>query len=234
MGIEPLADNHTYFVSLESYANDINPGVDWGKQIIKELPEAQRRPWKAGEFPLIAGWLAANRPSIDLVVEASRRPRWYSPLISGQKPPLLACLLPAVQQERDASRALAARTMARLQEGKLDQAWADLLAGHRLARLIGQGPTLVESLVAITIEGKFCEADQALLQDSRLTAAQIAAMRADLARLPPPADLADKFDTTERFMYLDTTAWLRATGWAHCRRYPCFAATAAGIPSTSR
>jgi hypothetical protein len=212
LGIEPLTDDHTYFVPLDKYASDMNPGVAPGEEIWNQFSEAQRRPWKKDEFPLIAGWLEKNKPAIDLVVEASQRPRWCSPLISEQEPALISALLPVVQQERVAGQTLAARAMERLQEGKVDQAWADLLAGHRLARLVGQGPTLVESLVAMVVERHACEAEQAMLQDARLTAGQIAGMRAELAKLPLPADLADELDTAERFTYLDSVAMLARKG----------------------
>ena len=60
--------------------------------------------------------------------------------------------------------------MLRVGEGKVDEAWEDLLACHRLARLVGQGPTLVEALVAIAIDGMACAGDQGLVQHARLTA----------------------------------------------------------------
>ena len=107
--------------------------------------------------------------------------------------------------------------MGRLQEGKLDQAWADLLAVSSPGPADGAGAVLIDVLVAVTIEGQVCQAEQAMLQDARLTADQITAMRADLAKLPPPADMADKLDNAERFMYLDTTASLARGGWALCR-----------------
>ena len=50
------------------------------------------RPWQADEFPLVAGWLAANEQPLDLVVEASKRPRWYNPLISEADGPLINAL----------------------------------------------------------------------------------------------------------------------------------------------
>ena len=72
-------------------------------------------------------------------------------------------------QHRHAGWALVVRAMQRLQEGNRDQAWADLLACHRIARLTGQGPTLIDLLVAVTIDGMACVADQAVLRDARLT-----------------------------------------------------------------
>ena len=42
--------------------------------------------------------------------------------------------------------------MLRLQEGKAEEAWRDLLACHRLARLLSQGPMLIDNLLALTID----------------------------------------------------------------------------------
>ena len=98
--------------------------------------------------------------------------------------------------------------MQRLQDGKIDEAWADLLAVHRLARLVSQGPTVLDSLVAITMDSVTCIEDQILLQRAHLTAAQVAKMRADLAALPPMAKMVDKLDVCERFEVLDSMAVL--------------------------
>ena len=92
--------------------------------------------------------------------------------------------------------------MLRLGEGKVDEAWEDLLACHRLARLAGQGPTLVDALVAIALDGMACAGDQGLLQHAQLTPAQIARMRADLDKLPPLPKMVDKVKVSERFLTL--------------------------------
>ena len=107
---------------------------------------------------------------------------------------------------REAAQALHARAMLRLQESNLDQAWADALAIHRLARLASQGPTLVGDLSAIAADGWACGADQALLQRGRLTADHAAKMCADLSALPPMATMVNKIDVSERLNALDLAA----------------------------
>jgi hypothetical protein len=109
---------------------------------------------------------------------------------------------------------LTARAMLRADEGKVDEAWEDLLACHRLARLVGQGPTLVEELVAIAVDGIACAGDQALLQHARLAPAQIARMRADLDKSPPMPKMVDKIDVGERFMYLDCVGMVARQGFS--------------------
>jgi hypothetical protein len=100
----------------------------------------------------------------------------------------------------------------RLSEGKTDEAWEDLLASHRLARLVGHDQTLVGALVSITINWRANAGDQALLEHGKLSSAQIAKMRADLANLPPMPKMADKIDTAERFMFLDCVTTMARKG----------------------
>jgi acetyl esterase/lipase len=210
LGIQPLPEKGDYYVNLGVYAKGLKdaekPAAQAGTQdrdvYWQQQRLAMKRPWSKKEFPVLAGWLAANEKPLALLVAASKRPRRYDPLISGDGS-AIAILLPAVQGAREAARALTARAMLRVDEGKVDEAWDDLLACHRLARLAGQGPTLIEELVAIAIDAMAGAGDQALLQHARLTPAQIAGMRADLDRLPPMAKMVDKIDVAERFMYLD-------------------------------
>jgi hypothetical protein len=93
--------------------------------------------------------------------------------------------------------------MLRIGEDKIDDAWNDLLACHRLARLIGQGESPLEAQVAMTLDGVARYGDIALLHHDRLSAAQIAAMRADLNELPSLPTIADRLDVAGRFMLLD-------------------------------
>ncbi len=70
---------------------------------------------------------------------------------------------------REAARGLAMRAMLRIGENRLDEAWADLLAIHRLARLQAQGHTLVEQMVAMSISDMACRGTQVLLSSGHLT-----------------------------------------------------------------
>ncbi|MGA2032993.1 MAG: alpha/beta hydrolase [Thermoguttaceae bacterium] len=210
LGIKPLPEKGDYYVRLDTFAKGLKDAEkpaaragQEGREIFwEQQTQAMKRPWSKKEFPILAGWLAANERPIELLIAASKRPRRYDPLISGDGS-AIAVLLPIVMQYREAGRALTARAMLRVNGGKVDEAWEDLLACHRLARLVGQGPTLVEELVAIVVDGVACVGDQGLLSHARLTPAQIARMRTDLDKLPPMPKMIDKIDVAERFMYLD-------------------------------
>ena len=104
--------------------------------------------------------------------------------------------------------------MLRIDEGRVDEAWEDLLACHRLARLVGQGSTLNEATFAVSMDLNACAGDQGFLQHARLTPAQIARMRADLDKLPPLPKLVEKINLGERFIYLDSVAMLARRGFS--------------------
>jgi hypothetical protein len=212
LGIPPLPEKEDYFVDLNNYITrqknstkpkDATPETETQEKTWDQLNLAMRQPWSQTEFPVLAEWLAANEKPLALVVEASKHPCRYDPLCCRERMPLIAVLLPAMQGYRSVARALCARTMLRLNEGKLEDAWEDLLSCHRLARLVGQGPMMVEAFVAFSIEEMACTGDQALLQHVHLTAIQIAKMREDLNQLPAMPKMADKLDVAERFTYLN-------------------------------
>jgi len=211
LGIATPPVKGDYFVSFDKYVKALKLGKSGQRlkddnDVWKQQDSAMKRPWRAEDLPVAAGWLAANRQPLDLVVEASKRPRWFSPVVSEEG--IFGARMTATNRVREAVRALESLAMQRLQDGKLDQAWADTMAIHRLARLASQGPTLIDGLVAISLDSMAFATDQALLQHAHLTAAQARKMRADLAALPPMAKMSDKLDVSERFMTLDIVAML--------------------------
>ena len=207
LGIAPLPEQGDYFVRLEDYVDRLKgpASPEEVKSRHSEISEQENgraeRPWSKDEFATLADWLAANEKPLALVVEASQRPRRYDPLLGSSA---IAILLPAAQQYRYVAHALVARAMLRLNDGKVDNAWSDLLACHRLARLLGQGPTMVEAVTAVSVDGIALTGDQGLLQHAKLTASQAERMRNDLAELPPMPSMANRINLNERFIYLDS------------------------------
>jgi hypothetical protein len=112
-------------------------------------------------------------------------------------------LLVHVHSTRGAGRALSVRAMWHAGEGRIDEAWQDLLAVHRLSRLTTQGNTLVEQLVAIALSEIACEGTATLLGDKRMTLEQSRNVQRDLAALPNFAVMARSLDTLERLMAIN-------------------------------
>jgi len=214
LGIPPLPEKGDYLVPFDQYARAAREGQNSppgdnqsekdAEEDDKQFDRAQERPWSKEECPLVAKWLEANENPLKLVVEATKRPRFYSPLMGVDEDAMvIALLLPGTQEARNVLYALKPRAMLRLRAGNVEEAWADLLACHRLARLVGQGETLVDALVAITVDGFACSGDRALAHFGKLRLEQARRFQADLAQLPPLPKMAEKFNIGERFMFLD-------------------------------
>ncbi len=216
LDIPPLPETGDYFIPSDEYqtahiARQMGQAQtpedpseeELRERLNKQFDLALNQPWSKEEYPVWAEWVAANEKPLTLIVEATGRPRRYDPLISIDDQSVFCLLLPMVMRHRDVARALCARAMFQIHEGKDEEAWEDLLACHRLARLVGQGAFLVEALVAISIDSMACAGDRALLEHGKLSAGQIAKMRDDLADLPAMPSIAEKLDKYERLGLLD-------------------------------
>jgi hypothetical protein len=209
MGIQPPPERGDYFVELTRYLKD-HPNLDPGKstdELYDQLERVSQRPWTAQAYPHLAAWLKANEKPLALVVEATGRSHYFSPLTPAKSGKgsagLIGALLPGVQKCRSLASALAARAMLRTGEGAEKEAWQDLLACHRLGRLVGRGGTLIEALVGVAIDTIAGKADLAFLERTKPKAKRIEACLRDLQKLPPLSPIAEKVDLTERFVLLD-------------------------------
>jgi type II secretory pathway pseudopilin PulG len=209
LGIEVPPDQGDYFVDWNKYVKEQLKIEDSEERRI--LDEVQTRngkwPWKREDEPRLAKWLDSNDKPLAIVVEATKRPEFFNPLVpgttNGKSNGLISCLLPAVQKCRALANALTCRAQLRLAEGEIDEAWQDLLACHRLARLMSRGGTLIEHLVSIAIDAIACNAELTFLSHAKLTSKQAMACLKDLQNLPPMSSLADKMDGGERMFCLD-------------------------------
>jgi hypothetical protein len=197
IGLFPYAKKH---LQLDSDSK--------AQKLYAHLDRCPKRPWTALECPDVAAWLKAIEKPLALVVKASKRSRYYSPLTPRGKAGLMGALLPGVQPCRECAAALAARAMLHTGAGRTDDAWQDLLACHRLGRLVASGGTLIEALVGVSIEVIACNADLAFLTRSQLTKKQVLGCLADLWKLPLLPSPADKVDLLERFTFLESVTML--------------------------
>lgn len=185
--------------------------------LFEQQGQAMSKPWKWSELPRIAEWLKANEKPLEHIVEASRRSRYYTPYLSpgdddDHYPLLISVLLPTAQESRTAARLLTARAMLHLGEGRVEEAQKDVLACHRLGRLVGSGPTLIEGLVGIALDAMAAKCDYEIAEHGNLTAAQAEAFRKEIAELPPLPDMAEKMDEFERLMYCDAVVYIARRG----------------------
>jgi hypothetical protein len=171
------------------------------------ISSADYHRWTAQQFPPLAEWVRENERPLDLLVKASHRPRYYAPsptLLDKYRDTLLVMLLPGDLEARQAAYSLCTRAMLRVGENRLNEAWSDLLAIHRLARLVRQGRTLVEQFVAASISSIAYEGTLVLLSSDHITAELARQVNHDLAGLTNAADFVDSLDHYERLETLDT------------------------------
>ncbi len=239
LAVDPLPEKGEYFVGLDELAKRMEvsprpaeggqkPGTgpveekederDW-QDILGELWEqcdqAKQRPWSIDEFPELAAWLESNEDPLRLFVEASRKERFYTPLVLHPESPYLICVLvPGRYKCRELCDALNMRAMLRLHQGRVEEAWQDLLACRRWARLAGQGPLLFQALGAVGIEEVACSGGAAVAHHGNLTSQQAERFQADLRRLGPLPSMADKINMGERFVFLDFVAAVAREGLA--------------------
>ena len=207
LGMSPPAATGDYHVWFGAYLTRLKaagkleslpPVSVGGDPRLEQADIAMQRPWSKDEFPLVADWLAANEKPLALLAKALKRPRFYDPRTCEADGKM-----PADDELRSVFRSLSARAMLRIHENKMEDAWQDLLNGHRLARMAGRGPFLLDACVASGIEGSCFLNDRVFLQHFRPSAAQATKMRADLGNLPSMSRLADKVDVGERLLWLD-------------------------------
>ncbi len=209
MDIEPPPEMGDYFIDISEYLKKEGK-LDPAEQMAvsgKQLTSALQRGWKADEYPHLAAWLKANEKPLNLVVQATKRSRYYSPLVptkkDGELSGLIGALLPGVQKCRSLVSALTARSLLLAGQANSDDAWRDLLSCHRLARLVSQGGTLIEELVGMSIETNTCRADLAFLEHDKPNGQEIENCLSDLQKLSPLPGVADHVDFFERLMLLD-------------------------------
>jgi hypothetical protein len=215
LGIAAPPERGAYFIGLLPYAKQ-HLRLDPAEQVYDQQARSLQRSWVAKECPHIAGWLQVNEKPLALVVEATRRPKYFNPLVAPRtgnvSSGLVAAPLPGVQKCRELAAALAARALLRAGAGKFDDAWQDLLACRRLGRLVARGRTLLESLVGVAIDQLANSAELAFLDRARLNAERAQACLRDLQRMPPLPPIADKMDLGERFMFLDIVQLVQRRG----------------------
>ena len=208
--IDPLPEKGDYFVDLDRYIKDhlkIDPRGKEEEDIQKQLDHALERAWTVKEYPKLAAWIELNKKPLAVTMEATKRSHYFSPLAPSKDKDasggLITSPMSGMQKCRRLTQCLAARAMLFLSEEKYDDAWQNLLACHRLARLVGRGATLIDGLVGMAIDNMAAKADLAFLERVNEDSKRIQNCLQDLQKLPPMPGITDKIDLGERFMLLD-------------------------------
>jgi hypothetical protein len=178
--------------ALTEFVEERLPGEKDARDMAILLTHAtDQAPWRGDDAPPLRDWLVARAAAFDLIVEASKRPTFYLPtssLLTGNRTAAVCAAHGETQCLRDAGRALNCRSMWHLGEQRTADAWAEILAIHRLARL-AIGPnhngTTINCLIAVGLAGIASDATLRLLDSPHVTEADLAVIARDRAALPP-------------------------------------------------
>ncbi len=162
----PESDKHRFVQLLDWYKARGGTSDAFQEEAIRQHDLAYSKAWQRSDFPLIHSWVKEMKPALDRVVEASKRPHYYAPILRPQGPPapLRAMRLPRTSAVRSLVLELRTRAMWHLGEGRIEEAWQDLLAQYRLAALIDRGGTVSDTLAAIRAHHSAYDGFQAVLQ----------------------------------------------------------------------
>jgi hypothetical protein len=199
LGMPHLPEQGDYFITYEAFTKEnAEPGDP-------DLADNKRcYPWVKELSQQTRDWLKANETPLAKIEEATRRPRLWIPFNGGNHPQLiLSVQIRHVWLIKATGSALLTRASARIESGDLDGCRADLLTVHRLARLIGQGPTLIERAVSMNMESEACRVDRAAAASGKLSSQQLRAWSVELTSMHDLAEPSECANVSERYMFLD-------------------------------
>jgi len=187
------------------------------QDLIKQRDESLTRLWSRKELPKLAAWLNQNETPLAVVRKAVQRPQWFCPIIQlgddEDYHALLATPMPLTQSSQEFAQMLTANAMLAVQEGRNSDAINDLLACHRLARLVAKGPFTLGPAYGYAIERMVCRAEVAILQSGKLNAADLKRLQKSLFALPPLPSCAETINWAERLTMLDAVIHVKLGGF---------------------
>ena len=208
LGIDPLPETGPYLIDHDQFVDRYERTPEERREVVERLLEqlslASTSPWTAVDYPEVAELIDANAQPLALIIEASRRSGYYSPVIIDPATPALTFAeAPLRQGQRVALGLLTARSMLKLGNADAAGAWDDLLACHRLGRLTARNPLLLTALTSIGFDVSAATCSQSLLVSEHLSVELARQCIADLDALAPPIDIAQIADESMRFEFLD-------------------------------
>lgn len=204
---DPPTEKGTYLVDFHEFLK--RKDRDFDDAATAALERCQLRPWKPSQEPIIEEWLRLNEKPLAMAVEATRRSRCVAPYLSGNDPPMMIAVeLGMVQGCRTVARLIAARAMRSAGEGRLEAAFEDIDALHRLATLLGrEAKTIIEDLVAIALRGVAFRAEHSLALVGKPSEQLLQRRIAQTLALPRFIELVDRLDHWERLAILNGTLY---------------------------
>ncbi len=166
----------------------------------------------AGEMhPDIEPWLARNVAPLEIIRQASIKPRCYMPLVCWSTSSSIQDLSePPLYAFRQAADSLTIRSLIKFKHNDLAGAWDDLLAAHRLSRLLAQGPTMDAQMGASGIDAFASQIGVSLATRGDMPAKKMRMILKELIDLKPVSRIEEVEEKYQRFVLLDAIGvWAR-------------------------
>lgn len=201
-----IAERNGTLAELGEAANYTLPAkmLDAAKPYLQTI---QTRSWSGEQFPPLANWLTENDAALDLLVEASQKPRFFSPspdFLLDPNTPVFSRSFEHAILALNAVQSLAARSMHRLATEQHEAAWNDALACWQLGQKIGNDRPINELLAGLGIRQSAHRATLSILDSPTLPKELAIQIQTDLASLAPALDVASSVDFYDRVAMLDT------------------------------
>jgi hypothetical protein len=211
LGLDAPADEGDYLIGLHACLLRRKGGMQtstpefarWEAQVYDQSPIAESRPWSGTEFPALAGWLDVNQKPLERLSACAKRSKFFEPLIVKANGSMWdSHTTPELDGMRNAVELFRLRAMRRVADGNVRDARDDLLTCHRLARLEGQKPFQVNTLLALVFDQRAYDGDAALIQSAGRTPEELLQCRRGLSELPAAITLGSSI-LGERLVALD-------------------------------
>lgn len=208
LGMERPPEEGDYFLDQFKFLRrNLNIELEKVFDVERQMEVAFKRPWTKKDFPDLAKWLTINEKPLALVGEAASRSEFFSTYgissSGAERVSVQASVAVHLQKIRLVSRALICRAMLHAGEAKFDEAWQELLAVDRLARLIARRGTIVDLLVAYALHQNVTDADLVLVEKWNFDAKRIRQSSDAVRALPPFTNPSNAIDLAERFTILE-------------------------------
>ena len=197
--VRPVADEtlnaaplcHKAAKMFENLPNDISKllGKKYG-----EVTAEQRQ--------LMAKWLTDNEEILELVVAGTQKPYYWEEYKTGRDSgEMISVLIPHLGEFRNLARALNWRAQLRAEQGRYADAFNDIKSGYRFGQNLKGDKSLVEQLVACSIENLAARTLRSLLSNHQIDSATLANLQQDLEQLIAAEDFVPSFETEKIFLY---------------------------------
>ncbi len=171
----------------------------------EELRLADRQAWVPHDASVLAAYLDANADALGQARRATALAHFYVPLVPDRRRSAAMAFanIPWLARCNALSQMLLAQADLDLGRGRISACEGNLIAIHRLGRLLVHEPQLIVYLVGLSIDRTADKGDRLLLQDPLVHEKDAAQYLHQLSSLPPTGTIRAALDVGDRMTQLD-------------------------------